>query len=466
MATNMVRCSYQEIIDMHTESGHVTAIGIHTPTGSTPREMFCGFFDQFKKMKYLGCSLSFVPVATLPADPSQVNYEAGEPGIDPRDLVNPIMFHGCHGDDLGGILNKLYGDNDEISSALDGIDYDGFGTTTQSALALTLHRLYYKALTDKSWKKAHPQKGFKKSGLRPLVYSLAANRQLGYGMDPFNAGDMNIGSNGVVQVIGGDPTSNYPVQQQTNPTSAQGIQFMTPRLTSLGWIETKNVLTSTVLLRQPATGTALEKMQAAIADAATRQTNYTELPKIFMGVILLAPAYKTELYFRVIINHYFAFKGFRGVSFKPEVTGVPAYYDRNDDVFDINPTFPDLPNDFSGFGSGDGGDNGSITEVDTTLNIVNESTSTGLSVLKVYIDNVWTGSYLSVDPSTTAKVPLGDLAVGTVVKFMMNTASVFEYTVLDTAPNLVITATRASNGTWAQTTYVYSDPDADEGDGE
>jgi len=357
MATNMVRCSYQEIIDMHTESGHVTAIGIHTPTGSTPREMFSGFFDQFKKMKYLGCSLSFVPVATLPADPSQVNYEAGEPGIDPRDLVNPIMFHGCHGDDLGGILNKLYGDNDEISSALDGIDYDGFGTTTQSALALTLHRLYYKALTDKSWKKAHPQKGFKKSGLRPLVYSLAANRQLGYGMDPFNAGDMNIGSNGVVQVIGGDPTSNYPVQQQTNPTSAQGIQFMTPRLTSLGWIDTKSVLSSAVLLRQPSTGTALEKLQAAIADGATRQTNYAELPKIFMGVILLAPAYKTELYFRVIINHYFAFKGFRGVSFKPEVTGVPAYYDRNDDVFDINPTFPDLPNDFSGFGSGDGGDN-------------------------------------------------------------------------------------------------------------
>lgn len=341
---------------MHTESGHVTAVGIHTPTGSTPREMFRGFFDQFKRMKYLGASLTFVPVVTLPADPSQVSYEAGEPGIDPRDLVNPIMFHGCHGDDLGGILNKLYGDNDEISSSLDGIDYDGFGGGTQTPLALTLHRLYYKALTDKTWKKAHPQKGFRKSGLRPLVYDLAVNRQIGYGMEPFNAGDMNLGSNNVVQVIGGDPTSNYPVQQASNPTSSQGIQFMTPRLTSLGWIDTKNVLTSTVLLRTPGTGSVTEKMEAAIADGAVRQTNYAELPKLFMGVILLAPAYKTELYFRVIINHYFAFKDFRGVSFKPEVTGVPSYYDRNDDVFDINPTFPDLPSDFPGFGDDNGGD--------------------------------------------------------------------------------------------------------------
>lgn len=387
---------------MHTESGHVTAVGIHTPTGSTPREMFSGFFDQFKKMKYLGASLTFVPVATLPADPSQVSYEAGEPGIDPRDLVNPIMFHGCHGDDLGGILNKLYGDNDEISASLDGIDYDGFGGGTQTPLALTLHRLYYKALTDKSWKKAHPQKGFKKSGLRPLVYSLAANRQLGYGMDPFNAADMNIGSNGVVQVIGGDPTSNYPVQQASNPTSFNGIQFMTPRLTSLGWIDTKNVLTSTVLLRQPGTGTATEKMEAAIADGATRQTNYTELPKIFMGVILLAPAYKTELYFRVIINHYFAFKGFRGVSFKPEVTGVPSYYDRNDDLFDINVTFPDLPNDFPGFGNDNGGDEPELVNV--TLALKNEySVRSGVTVT-YFVDE---------DDTTGVTIPTSDVNSGT-----------------------------------------------------
>lgn len=344
MATKGVRCSYQEVIDLHTESGHATAIGIHTPTGDVPKKMFSGFFDMYKKYKYLGCSIKFVPAARLPADPSQVSYGAGEPPIDPRDLMNPIMFHGCHGDDMGVILNGLYGDDNGISDSLVGIDVDSTTVSTNSLLYDFMERLYYKALTDKTWKKANPQRGFMKGHLRPLVYSVASNRQI----SPTAQIDNIMGiDNDTFDFEGGDPLSGFDfdtpgsASSVNHPTTQGNIQFFTPRLTSLGWMDTRSVITV------PSGSVALsgtdDEILGVLQDAIKSQINYTELPKIFMGMILLAPAYKTELYFRVIINHYFAFKNFRGISLRPEVSGVPSYYNANDDLF-VPDTFDDLGN--------------------------------------------------------------------------------------------------------------------------
>lgn len=338
MATNKVFCSYQEVIDMHTEQGHATAVGIHTPVGDTPRKMFSGFFDQFKKYKYLGCSISFVPVATLPADPSQIAVDGGEYSIDPRDLVNPIMFHGCHGDDMGTILNRLYGDNTEVSDALGLLDFDATDPVYGNANANLLARLYYKALTDNTWKKAHPQKGFRKKGLRPLVYSVATNRQL-----DGRAVGISDSPEGYPFINFGDPTSDIGEDsgQAYMEITKQNLQFFTPRLTGLGWMDTRNVLTSPVDVSLGPGDTALDKILSGVQKGLIDQISYAELPKIYMGMILLAPAFKTEMWFRVILNHHFAFKDFRGISFKPEVTGVPSYTNA-DDIYDPE-TYDDIP---------------------------------------------------------------------------------------------------------------------------
>lgn len=106
MTTQYATASYQEIIDLHTETDKVSVIGIHTPVTQTPYDMLQPFFDAFQKYHYDGCNLVMVPAARLPADPSQVSYGAGEPPIDPRDLLNPILWHGCHGESLGSVLNQ------------------------------------------------------------------------------------------------------------------------------------------------------------------------------------------------------------------------------------------------------------------------------------------------------------------------------------------------------------------------
>lgn len=335
MATNGVRCSYEEIVDLHTESDRVTAIGIHTPTGEYPQKMFKGFFDMYKKYKYLGCSIKFIPVARLPADPLQVSYDAGEPGIDPRDLSNPIMFHGCHGDDLGTILNKLYGDDDGISDSLVGLESVSGDNRIQDAFYDSMERLYYKALTDRTWKKAGAQRGFAKSGLRPLVYTLATNHQI---MPSALLGE--DGNN--LDEFGGAPTDEYSIDTQPSPihlvnTVKNNTQLFTPRLTGLGWMDTRNVMTTgTDISLGKYTDDADLLFPRTMHDGLVSQINYAQMPKLFMGVILMAPAYKTEQYYRMIIKHYFAFKNFRGISFRPEVTGVPTYWDKNEDLFGLD----------------------------------------------------------------------------------------------------------------------------------
>lgn len=328
MATQKAIASYQEIIDLHTESDTVSVLGIHTPVGSTPRKMFPGFFTQFKKFKYLGCSISLVPAARLPADPLQVSYEPGEPTIDPRDMLNPIMFHGCHGNDLGAVLNKLYGDGNPISDSVDLDNVVRASETTWNDLG-ALENLYYKALTDNSWRKAHPQRGFRKSGLRPLVYSLAANRQIA----PGSLGDvLEFNEDGDLEAVGGDPMQTLtggvggaPIHYNVK----NNLQLFTPRLTGLGWLDTRNVMVSPADLILP-TGSGVTADDSMIAFNESI-TSDVELPLIYMGLILMPPAYKQEQYYRMIINHSFAFKGFRSISFQNNIPTTPSYFDINDE---------------------------------------------------------------------------------------------------------------------------------------
>lgn len=349
MATKGVVCSYQEVIDLHTESDHVTCLGIHTPTGDTPRRMFKGFFDQYKKYKYLGCSMKLVPAARLPADPMHVSTEAGDLIISPRDLMNPILFHGCHGDDLGTILNTLYGSDDVMDSvtALD-TQVGSAGDNIKTGFYEILERLYYRALTDNTWKKASVSRGFRKDNLHPLVYSLATNRQImpgSQGVDP-----LDIQDNDYLAARQRDPSLDIdPVEGEVgvfNYSMKNNLSFMTPRLTTLGWMDTRNVLTSLPDNFGINVNTLVADLQRPLAE----QINYAELPKLFMGCVLLPPAYLTEQYFRLIINHRFAFKNFRGISFTPTVQAVPSYADANEDLFN--------PEKFLGddFDSGSGGD--------------------------------------------------------------------------------------------------------------
>lgn len=338
MATNFVTANYQEVIDLHTESKSVSIIGLHTPNTDVPTRMLSGFWSQFRKFRYNGCSVSLVPAARLPVDPLQVGLEAGEPTIDPRDTLNPILFHGCHGTDMGAILNQFYSSANSTSfvkrqfaSSAEENRFQPVGDTTQYDLDV-IEDLYYRAMTDTTWAKAHPQRGFRKSGLKPLVHRVVANQSYaqyavpnGSRIMPYTGGSTD-NTSGQLGPGNDNPDVSLPMDVASNPgllnitrtgtlsgtfnqpADVSGQAFFTGRLEPLGWLDTHSVHTS---------------KDSAFFTNSTENGSWPNwdtlnplntVPKIFMGMIMLPPAYKTEQYYRMVINHNFAFKDFRGAS--------------------------------------------------------------------------------------------------------------------------------------------------------
>lgn len=359
MTTQYATASYQEVIDLHTESDHVSVVGIHTPNSDTPYRMLRGFWEQFRKFKYNGCSLSLVPAARLPVDPLQVSYDAGEPTIDSRDVLNPILFHGCHGDDMGAILNSLYAGNSSTVMPFAQSDSTEFNEIVSNQYTTDFFEsLYYRALTDNTWLKAHPQKGFRKNGLHPMVYSVASSVQLNpianingtnhlfpQGTshdDDGNASTSYDGSFGVyngggnlsVNVGGfGRPvvSTDGGLHYEMSPNRSM-IQFFTPRLQRLGWMDTHQVVG--VSNGVSTTSDDSSNLGGMYVGAAS-QLKPALLGKLFMGMIMLPPAYKTEQYFRLILNHSFSFAKFRGASMqylnKGEVDNAYSVFNFNSD---------------------------------------------------------------------------------------------------------------------------------------
>lgn len=373
MTTQYATASYQEIIDLHTETDKVSVIGIHTPVTETPYDMLQPFFDAFQKYHYNGCSLVMVPAARLPADPSQVSYGAGEPPIDPRDLLNPIMWHGCHGESLGSVLNQFYaassGSTDVYKRMSDSVDYDEKSTLQLGDVGV-FESLYYRALVDKTWLKAHPQKGFRKSGLRPLVYEVSTDRQYlpnrsGVQSPQIPSADINAGDPSLNDGLSGNSAKGvlgYSMSSSTlgalgslgfqnTPPSGTGEvtvnlpyvrdgSFFTSRVHGLGWLDTRqrvfnpgsSGVTSDALTGSDEADAGIIESMYINAESFGR-INY--LPRLFMGMILMPPAYKTEQYFRIILNHSFSFKKYRGISMRGDMVGnigpgaVPSYQNFN-----------------------------------------------------------------------------------------------------------------------------------------
>lgn len=374
MTTQRINASYQEIIDLHTESDRVSVLGFHTPCNGEPVRLLRPFWEAYQKVKYIGCSMSLVPAARLPADPSQVSYGAGEPPIDPRDLLNPILFHGCHGNDMGSILNQFYSGEQSNSVDVermfsDSMDHNMIKTTYEGNKPL-YESLYYRALTDNTWLKAHPQRGFRKS-MRPMVYRVAVSTSLmpasdgsrmgkvaemdgdnGLGVDDGNRVTAQHGTLGPNTSTSNNYllTSTAPGLQQTtfsyasgtgaytvawqNPATWSGQNWMTPGIRPLGWIDTRQWTgTNTPQYYGPSTTSPSDQLFAEnlAINYELMDANYNYIPKLFMGMCLLPPAYKQEQYFRIVLNHHFAFAKYRGTSMRSngQLAGVGNVVDMN-----------------------------------------------------------------------------------------------------------------------------------------
>lgn len=322
MATNYVRASFQEIYDFNTKPGSATIVGVHTPISTRVHQYLHGFFEQFKKFRYAGCSMTVVPVSQLPVDPLQVSYEAGDPGVDPRDIVNPILHRGMHGESLGNTLETLFNLNLD-KSIFDGVDVVDWNPVEDPTNASLVDQMYYSALSSPAWRKSHVQRGFRKAGLTPMYYSLGTNRQYApYYEDLEISDELGISSgespgqytirSGINNPQGSADTLDYPqeddaasnsvalygepnVYYDANGVTGIPVTMFTGRLQRLGWLDT------------------LQTAPMNLRDSPRGNSYWTALPKLYMYMMMLPPCYKQRLHFRVILNHYYEFRGFRSM---------------------------------------------------------------------------------------------------------------------------------------------------------
>lgn len=324
MATNYANATYTEVIDLQTTADKISIIGIHTPVGRKAYSKLKGFFTQFRKYKYNGIkSLVMVPAAQLPVDPLGLTGIVGTTDtMDPRDTLNPILFHGCHGESLTEVLDTVYRSSNFIGSGHVNTTTDG-GNVSDSAdmfdlnIADDLYQ-YYSKLTDTSWRKFGIQSGVKLRKLRPLVHQVVQNMPTlpsAFSTNQFveNAGEFS----GVSAASDGTSNSGYVWSAFDARTGANNIAVPVGENTVVNGV-TDGVRSSTFRVRaykQQFTNrmTGLGWLPTALTAAGSTvdyNSKICTLPRLFMGLLVLPPAYNIEQYFRMVITHSFSFKEF------------------------------------------------------------------------------------------------------------------------------------------------------------
>lgn len=344
----MVTASISEIYDLSTAVGKGTVLKIHTPTGNNVKRHLLGMFLQHKKFKYLGADVTLVPASTLPADPLQLGYEEGEPTIDPRDMVNPILYKWYHGeamltDSLPRTFGVPYGSEHDVSvSGTPTVDTDETGTSLdiQNYLNGTgdseYDAVYPQCLMDPSFKKAGVQAGFRVR-CRPYVYNLATNEQYlpsrsvtangtlsttkPLKVDPNWQSVEGVISQHIQSEVPSGSAGTFPF---SGSTDGDGVLF-TNKLEPLGWMDTVTRVwngvqigdipydpnTASSVDNNPDYNTTAFRAKPSSGTVAGSAAMQTYLPNVPMLYVLMPPAYKTLFYFRLIVRHHFAFRGFR-----------------------------------------------------------------------------------------------------------------------------------------------------------
>lgn len=369
MVTNYIKgASYKEIYDLHTDTNSTSILTVHTPITNLPRQMLGGFFKQYRRFKYRGAKVTLRPASTLPADPEQISYAPGDTGIDPRDMLNPILTRGYCGDSLGTFLNAFMTPGRQriarspgVGDPVETYDSDGFTGSSVDRTSFIdrldsgdfrsyyLEKLYYQSLSDPGFRKIRMQRSYSRF-FRPLTYELATTVQYlakpqaqgivtqvqdnqpvtsitnQLAMDASREVDADIHT--FVEDYTRDSLNLAPrISAAVNSTGNQNYiraqRITQPVLTSskrpLGWLDTDTVVNTPASVQDGNLG----QFGTSYADylnvsdtitamyPATAYKSETVLPLVNMSVFILPKAYKQEMYYRMTVTHVFDFKDYR-----------------------------------------------------------------------------------------------------------------------------------------------------------
>lgn len=326
MVNNTIHATYTETYDVNTLLNELSLLAIHTPQAPSLKRMFHGFFEQYSKFKILGCNFRMVCATKQELSPIEAGSEAGQ--IDPRNVLNPILFKACTGEHIDSLCDQIYNRSEEVASA--GAYGNGGSISQHIDSSDNAIRSYYSLLADDSWRKEHPQAGITVMGLKPMVHKVVTTQPFKWNVA------IGPGSNADVPRVtpsGSTPNSNpdYPISFgsqsgskniETDPVNPS--VFVSNGLTEMPWLDTS--YTALVQYRDnegaPTTQQKASKLCANV-------------PRVYMGCLILPPsigANSANLYYRIQINWHVLFKDFRTVQDLMPITADGVFVDDPDQV--------------------------------------------------------------------------------------------------------------------------------------
>lgn len=234
-------------------------------------------FGAFKYYKIVGSKITCIPASTLPGDPAQLSYNAGEPAIDFRDQLNVGLVRFTNGEPVPYMENLMSADN----------------TIARKA--------YYALMMDNRWSKFSLQKGFKRF-TKPCLYDDGMN--IKYPL-PNTIAESFSGDNGYWQGFAGDLGDTVDSKKSVAVTGLNSAQmtafanmfgdfaahrFQSGKKTRLGWLPTDDV---------------------AINSAGNFVRGMAVVPDIPTMTFVLPINYKTTYAFRVVETTYVRFAGLK-----------------------------------------------------------------------------------------------------------------------------------------------------------
>lgn len=305
MVMNTVNATYTETYDLNTAIGELSMLAIHTPQANTLKRMFHGFFEQYKKYRINSCSLRLVCASQQALTPDLVGLEAGQ--VDPRDVLNPILFKACTGESINILLDQIYNNSQTIANTRSG-SMDQHVDTRDVAISA-----YYQMLADDTWRKEHPQRGLVVTGLKPMVHRIVTTQ-------PFKW----VGTRGIAS------TGNNSISDRPQIQSSQSVEtvqnsygfggvaggntdasmlsvnpsvFVSNGLTDMPWLDTAVTRSGTV-------GTAEDETSITPSQVPMVRT-INHVPRVYCGCIVLPPAILQRLFFRMQISWSVSFRDWR-----------------------------------------------------------------------------------------------------------------------------------------------------------
>lgn len=290
----MVTVRLTEMYDMKTTANKIGIIGIHTPNRQHLINRWIGLCLNYQKYRLVGCSIRLACASTMPVDPLQVSASAGESTIAPQDIMNPILYRAVSNDTWNGVIARLYASSGaDMDTGSAKVFNDGFSSVNDH------FGLYYNLLASDGWRKAMPQNGLSMSSLVPMCYSVLS--QYGDGVLP--------GGESVVSVrnSSNNGTTNVIVDKQSVIASGPGGTSVA--VGSGAYAPDYRLRGSPRPI--PALPTAISDI-SLLADGSYLCSPF-DPPRTFVACIVMPPAKKTIMFYRMIVEWTIEFTGIRSV---------------------------------------------------------------------------------------------------------------------------------------------------------